>query len=101
MAAIQSLNTVADSKGAFSVGITLSEAGVYTLTAVGATSGVTHTNTVTVLAPSAGPLQTNIGLADTGADSGLLLWSIVGAGALASGAGSVVLVRRRSNEASA
>ncbi|CCQ45011.1 LPXTG-motif cell wall anchor domain protein [Pseudarthrobacter siccitolerans] len=39
--------------------------------------------------------NTGSGLANTGADSGLVLWTLVGAGALAAGATSVVVVRRR------
>jgi LPXTG-motif cell wall-anchored protein len=34
-------------------------------------------------------------LANTGADSSLILWSLVGAGALAAGTASVVVARRR------
>lgn len=41
------------------------------------------------------PLANTGGLANTGADSGLVLWTLVGAGALAAGATSVVVVRRR------
>ncbi|WP_374102477.1 LPXTG cell wall anchor domain-containing protein [Arthrobacter sp. ISL-65] len=37
------------------------------------------------------------GLANTGADSSLVLWSLVGGGALVAGAASVVVVRRRAN----
>lgn len=91
----------ADAQGKISVPLALNEAGTYSITATGNTSGITvGPVTVTVaasLANSGGaPLATTgSGLANTGADSGLVLWTIVGAGALAAGAASVVVVRRR------
>ncbi|MGG6380043.1 LPXTG cell wall anchor domain-containing protein [Paenarthrobacter sp. NEAU-H11] len=97
----QTLSTVADAQGRFSLPISISEAGTYSLTATGNTSGVVvGPVTVTVvgsLANTGGaPLATTgSGLANTGADSGLILWTLVGAGALAAGATSVVVVRRR------
>jgi LPXTG-motif cell wall-anchored protein len=97
----QTLSAVADAQGAFSLPIAISEAGTYSLTATGNTSGVTvGPVTVTVAASLANtggaPLaNTGSGLANTGADSGLVLWTLVGAGALAAGATSVVIVRRR------
>jgi LPXTG-motif cell wall-anchored protein len=97
----QTLSAVADAQGAFSLPIAISEAGTYSLTATGNTSGVTvGPVTVTVAASLANtggaPLaNTGSGLANTGADSGLVLWTLVGAGALAAGATSVVVVRRR------
>lgn len=102
--ASQTFNVTADGNGNASVPLTLAEPGTYTLTAVG-TSGKTVTSTVTVDASAgAGLADTNgsaplansgAGLANTGADSGLVLWTLVGAGALAAGAASVVVVRRR------
>lgn len=96
------LSTVANASGAFSVTITLNSPGTYVLTAVGATSGHTVTATVVVTAPAAlantggAPLaNTGAGLASTGVDSSLILWGLVGAGALAAGTASVVVVRRR------
>lgn len=96
------LSTVADASGAFSVTITLDSPGTYVLTAVGATSGRTVSATVVVtgtagLANTGGaPLaNTGAGLASTGVDSGLILWVLVGTGALAAGATSVMVVRRR------
>jgi LPXTG-motif cell wall-anchored protein len=101
----QTLSATADAKGAFSLPISISEAGTYSLTATGNTSGVTvGPVTVTVAASLANtggnaagnaPLANTGGLANTGADSGLILWTLVGAGALAAGATSVVVVRRR------
>jgi LPXTG-motif cell wall-anchored protein len=108
----QTLSTTADADGRFSLPISISEAGTYSITATGAVSGRT-VGPVTVQvdpsfaeggAPLAGtggnaggaPLaNTGSGLANTGADSGLVLWTLVGAGALAAGATSVVVVRRR------
>ncbi|MDQ0674018.1 LPXTG-motif cell wall-anchored protein [Pseudarthrobacter siccitolerans] len=101
----QTLTTTADAQGAFALPIAINEAGTYSLTATGNTSGVTvGPVTVTVAASLANtggnaggaPLaNTGSGLANTGADSGLVLWTLVGAGALAAGATSVVVVRRR------
>jgi LPXTG-motif cell wall-anchored protein len=100
----QTLSATADAQGAFSLPISISEAGTYSLTAKGNTSGVTvGPVTVTVAASLANtggnaagaPLANTGGLANTGADSGLILWTLVGAGALAAGATSVVVVRRR------
>lgn len=97
----QTFGTTADAQGAFAYPLSISEAGTYSITATGSTSGVTvGPVTVTVAASLANtggaPLaSTGTGLANTGADSGLVLWTIVGAGALAAGAASVVVVRRR------
>lgn len=102
----QTLSTTANAQGAFSLPIAISEAGTYSLTATGNISGNTvGPVTVTVAASlastggdAAAPLaSTGSGLANTGADSGLILWTLVGAGALAAGATSVVVVRRRAN----
>lgn len=89
--------TTADANGEYSVDLTLNEAGRYTLTASGV-SGTYSTNVVVV--PAAAALANTGGnsganLANTGVDSSLVLWSLVGAGALAVGATSVVVVRRR------
>ena len=65
----QALGATADAQGVTSLPIAISEAGTYSITATG--------------------------LANTGDDSGLVLWTLVGAGALAAGATSVVVVRRR------
>lgn len=99
LAALQ-ITTQADGAGKFSVEVPLPEAGVYTLTAKGATSGVVQTNTVTVKAaePAAAGVaaqasQTKGGLPETGAD-GLATWGLIGAGALVAGGVSVALVRR-------
>lgn len=102
----QTLKATADAQGAVEVPIAINEAGTYTITATGDTSGITvGPVTVRVAALVANPnavanangnsaLNSNK-LANTGADSGLVLWTLVGAGALAAGATSVVVVRRR------
>jgi LPXTG-motif cell wall-anchored protein len=94
----QSFATTADANGIFAFPVSISEAGTYTLTATGA-SGHTVTSSVTVAGATVGNGVATSGsaseLADTGANSSMLLWSLVGAGALAAGATSVVVVRRR------
>lgn len=105
--AAQEFNATADAAGAVALPLTISDPGVYTVTATGVKSGVTSAPvTVTVAGEAAAALPnaggTGAGLANTGADSSLILWSLVGGGALAAGAASVVVVRRRANaEASA
>lgn len=112
------LSAVADGNGAFSTSIVINEPGAYAITATGNTSGVT-VGPVTVvvggaaLSNTGGTTGTGTGtnlantggvpLANTGADSSLILWSLVGAGALAAGTASVVVARRRAKgtEASA
>lgn len=110
------LSAVADGNGAFSTPIVINEPGTYAITATGNTSGVT-VGPVTVVVGGAALSNTggnagtgadlaNTGgtpLANTGADSSLVLWSLVGAGALAAGTASVVVARRRAKgtEASA
>ncbi len=100
------LSTQADAQGKISVPIVINEAGTYSITARGNVSGVTVgpviVKVVAALANTGGntaggaPLaNTGSGLANTGADSGLVLWTLVGAGAMAAGATSVVVVRRR------
>jgi LPXTG-motif cell wall-anchored protein len=98
----QTFQTQADAQGNFSIPITITTAGTYSLTATGNVSGATVGPVTVVVDPafasSGAPLATTgggAGLANTGADSGLVLWTIVGAGALAAGAASVVVVRRR------
>ncbi len=105
------VTAVANSSGAFSTNVTLTAAGTYQLTAVGATSG--HTVTATVVAAgvsSAGLANTGgtglantggTGLASTGVDSSLILWGVVGAGALVAGTASVVVARRRAKNETA
>lgn len=105
VAEAQNLSATADAQGAVALPIAISEAGTYSITATGTQSGVTvGPVTVTVAASLANtggsaaagaPLANTGGLANTGADSGLVLWTLVGAGALAAGATSVVVVRRR------
>ncbi len=98
------LTAVANSAGAFSVTVQLNSPGTYVLTAVGATSG--HTVTATVVATGASNAglantggaalaNSGAGLANTGVDSSLVLWGLVGAGAVVTGTASVMVVRRR------
>lgn len=108
LAEAQELSATADAQGAVALPLAINEAGTYSITATGVDSGVTvGPVTVTVAASLANtggsvagttggaPLANTGGLANTGADSGLVLWTLVGAGALAAGATSVVVVRRR------
>ncbi|UKA74599.1 peptidase [Arthrobacter sp. FW306-07-I] len=111
VAEAQTLTTTADAQGAFALPIAINEAGTYSLTATGETSGVTvGPVTVTVAASLANtggnaagaPLaNTGSGLANTGADASLLLCGAAGVGALGLGAAGVILVRRNKSEASA
>jgi LPXTG-motif cell wall-anchored protein len=108
VAEAQTLKATADAQGAFSMEIAINEPGSYAITATGDTSKVTVGPVRVVVAAgfanngaagsnAGGATLANTGthLANTGADSGLVLWTLVGAGALAAGATSVVLVRRR------
>ncbi|MBP1232524.1 LPXTG-motif cell wall-anchored protein [Arthrobacter sp. PvP102] len=98
----QNFSAKADANGAFAFPLSISESGTYTLTATGTSGRTVGPVTVVVVAPAGlantggAPLaNTGAGLANTGADASLVLWSLVGAGALAAGATSVVVVRRR------
>jgi LPXTG-motif cell wall-anchored protein len=104
----QTLSAQADAQGNFSVPIAITEAGTYLVTATGNTSGNTVGPVTIVVDPAYASSLSNTGggaalantnggaaLANTGADSGLIVWTLVGAGALAAGAASVVVVRRR------
>ncbi|MEK0155893.1 LPXTG cell wall anchor domain-containing protein [Arthrobacter oryzae] len=97
----QTFSTKAANDGSFAFPLSISETGTFRLTATGLTSGNSASATVTVvgtgLANAGGAPLANTGaaLANTGADASLVLWSLVGAGALAAGATSVVVVRRR------
>ena len=98
----QQFSAKADTSGAFALALSISEPGVYTITATGLESGVTATSSITVEGAAVAPASTTTttststsGLANTGADSNLMIWSLVGAGALAAGVTSVVVVRRR------
>lgn len=103
MAVEQTFTTTADSNGAFAFPMSISEPGVYTLTATGQTSGVVVSATVTVVGDAGAADLANTGgqpLANTGADASLLLWGAAGVAALGLGAGGVIVSRRR-NAASA
>lgn len=101
----QTFSATANARGEFSLPLSISTAGTYSILATGNVSGTT-VGPVTVKVDStfaaagsgaslsSGSTNTG-GLAATGADSGLVLWTLVGAGALAAGATSVVVVRRR------
>ena len=111
----QTFGAQADAQGNFSVPITITTAGTYLITATGNASGNTVGPVTVVVDPSfasngaprananaVANANGNSALANTGADSGLILWTLVGAGALAAGAASVVVVRRRAkNEVAA
>lgn len=117
VAVAQDFNAVADAAGAVSLPLTINEPGIYSITATGLESGVTSDPITVTVAGAATDLSNSGGdngaglantggkgaaLANTGADSSLVLWSLVGGGALVAGAASVVVVRRRANaEASA
>ncbi|MBT1004468.1 peptidase [Paenarthrobacter sp. DKR-5] len=97
----QTFSAKADANGKFSIALTLDTPGTYVLTATGLTSGHTVTATVTVTgaaaaaATSVTPTQATSGLANTGVDGSVLAWSLVGFGAVAAGASTVVVARRR------
>lgn len=102
----QTFETTADANGAFAFPLSISEPGVYTLTATGQTSGVSASAMVTVvgaatgadLAGTGGQSLANTGgesLANTGTDASLLLWGAAGIAALGLGAGGVIVSRRR------
>ncbi|WP_207345839.1 LPXTG cell wall anchor domain-containing protein [Arthrobacter sp. E3] len=109
-AAPSSFIVTADSNGAFSTPITLEQTGTYTLTAKGRTSGVTVSQVVKVVASVDAGVGNNgsnsgnnvagdkDGLASTGLDTSVLVWSIIGVGALGAGVGTVVVSRRRNRE---
>ncbi|MEE9094698.1 LPXTG cell wall anchor domain-containing protein [Pseudarthrobacter phenanthrenivorans] len=101
VAEAQTLSAVADAQGAVALPIAINEPGTYSITATGETSGVTVGPVIVKVTPAAlvangnSALANTGSLASTGVDSGLILWTLVGAGALAAGATSVVVVRRR------
>ncbi|MFE4080515.1 LPXTG cell wall anchor domain-containing protein [Paenarthrobacter sp. YIM B13468] len=110
------LGAVADANGAFAAPVAIDTPGTYALTARGNSSGhtvgpVTVVVGGTALSNTGGNAGTGTGtslantggvpLANTGADSSLILWSIVGAGALAAGTASVVVARRRAKNSGA
>ena len=108
------LGAVADANGAFAAPVAIDTPGAYALTATGNTSGhtvgpVTVVVGGTALSNTGGNSGTGTGLANTGgvplantgADSSLILWSLVGAGALAAGTASVVVARRRAKNTEA
>ena len=110
-------SVIADRTGAFSTTITFMDGGNYMISAVGATSGTTRTAAVVVNSGNGGgngkgnsgftavssvtAAGTATGQANTVADSNLVLWSLVGAGALAASAASAAVVRRRAKDAEA
>ncbi|UKA58003.1 LPXTG cell wall anchor domain-containing protein [Arthrobacter sp. FW306-2-2C-D06B] len=105
------LTATANASGAFSTDVALTAAGTYQLTAEGATSHHTVTSTVVAAGVSGAGLANTggtglantggTGLANTGVDSSLILWGLVGAGALAAGTVSVVVARRRAKNETA
>ncbi|WP_434618291.1 LPXTG cell wall anchor domain-containing protein [Arthrobacter sp. A5] len=113
-AAPVSLTATAAADGSFSANVPLEQTGTYTLTARGRTSGVTVSQVVKVVAAAGTAADVTgtsadaaavagaangTGLAYTGVDSGVLIWSLAGAGALAAGVSTVVVSRRRNRTA--
>ena len=106
-AAPAAFSATADANGAFSTPITLDQKGTYTLTATGRSSGVTISQVVKVVASIDAGVGNNVsgtgnvvaggedGLASTGIDTSVLVWSLIGVGALGAGVGTVVVSRRR------
>lgn len=110
----------ADRTGAFSTSITFPDSGNYTIRAIGATSGTTRSAAVVVNSGNGGgnnngggnhgggngkgkpdfAAASSVTAAGT-ADSNLVLWSLVGAGALAASAASAAVLRRRAKDAKA
>lgn len=97
---VSTYTVTADGSGAFTLSINIAKPGAFTVTATGA-SGETASKTIqvgSVTGNANGVALASTGgtsLANTGASPDLLLWSLVGAGALAAGTASVVVVRRR------
>ena len=108
----QTYTVIANANGEFTLSLDIASPGGYTLTATGAASGKTASSFVNVSGAAAGTALANTGgaalantggaaLANTGASPDLMLWSLVGAGALAAGATSVIVVRRRAKSGTA
>lgn len=99
----ESFTTTADANGNFAFPMSISEPGVYTLTATGQTSGTVVSTTITVTGETGAAADLansgNGSLAETGADASLLLWGAAGIGALGLGAGGVIVSRRRTKAA--
>jgi hypothetical protein len=118
----------ADGTGAFSTTITFTDGGNYMISAVGSTSGITRSAAVVVNSGNGGgnnngggnhgggngkgnsgfaavssvtAAGTATGQVNTGPDSSLVLWSLVGAGALAASAASTAVVRRHAKDGKA
>lgn len=94
----QQLSTVADGAGAFAIEVPLAEAGTFNLTAKGAISGYTVSNTVTVLAPAAASAAVEATTPGTlpymGFDKRLVPLGFLGLGLVAVGTVSIVVVKR-------
>ncbi|MFQ4147861.1 LPXTG cell wall anchor domain-containing protein [Arthrobacter sp. LAPM80] len=104
----------ADANGAFATSISMDQTGTYTLAATGRTSGVTVSQVVKVVTSNGAgaggngsnagsnngnnAAGSNDGLASTGLDASVLVWSLVGVGALGAGVGTVVVSRRRNRQ---
>ncbi|MFJ5954501.1 hypothetical protein ACIQC5_00925 [Paenarthrobacter sp. NPDC092416] len=112
-------SVAADSTGAFSTSITFVDGGNYKISAVGATSGNTRWAAITVNSGNGGGNNngggnhgggkgnpgftgaSSVTAAGAPADSSLVLWSLVGGGALAASAASAALIRRAKAKAQA
>ncbi|WP_342022290.1 peptidase [Arthrobacter citreus] len=105
---VNSFTTNADASGNFTTNVALGEAGTYTLTATGLESGKVVTAAVSVDpafagdgsgsgngSDNGGSEADDNNLADTGADSAMLLWGAAGVLALGAGVASVAVARRK------
>ena len=100
-----SFTTTVAADGTFSVPVILAKTGSYTLATTGRTSGKTAAQAVKVTASADAATTARSGgevagvfkggVANTGIDLSVLVWSLVGSGALATGMGTVVTSRRR------
>lgn len=97
-----STTITADAAGSFSYPLKLEQEGVYTLTATGLQSGHVVTAQVVVHAEAGGVVAADgpgatIGAtpANTGLNSGMLIWGATGLGAVVLGTGMVATTKRR------
>lgn len=111
---VDSMSGTADANGTFSTELSLSEPGTYTITAEGQNSGLQRSATVVVSGNGVGggagagndvgdgtsaedeaAVANGDSLANTGLESGALLWGGAGVLALGAGAAAVVVSRRK------
>jgi LPXTG-motif cell wall-anchored protein len=109
----ETFSTTANAQGKFSLPLSFSDSGTYSITATGRISKLTVGPVTVKVDPTfaeagagggAGLANTNGGgaaLANTGADASLLLWGAAGVGVLGLGAAGVILARRNKATANA